>query len=538
MVDVLDYAINKNKIEQKIPQAIDSWLEDHIDPDSGYALDNTLQSAEAAAPAKTVGDAIGELKSALTLKADQSEVDEINAENAKAYQNVFLEKELTNQTFFQKDMDKAISTILENDGDALVCGTNLFSTAYEQGKTFPTGATVTINGTNVTVTATESRKYNRAWFIIPNGRSLIGKYVSFKTTLVSVTSGIEANVSAGLCWIDNGGVSSIIATIKASNSYTYENRLVQDPSAPTAQMAFFIDASGSAFSTVGDYITLSNIQFNVGTTLSTYADFNGDILESGTHKLEVSGLTTILCDDGFDLSYGDVYSVFDTEHPFYHKKVLIIGDSISTGTSSNKTIPGTDYEHYDKWVDYCISSNYFDGATIVNSSIHASGFVAENSSFAGQTFGYRLENMANKSSFDYVIVFGGVNDYIQEIAWTDFTNAVDDFMEYLVDNYTQARLIVVSPLRSRHTALNSAGKYMTDYADYIKQKANDYCLPLIDATSDSGFCPFITSFRNRWTNVPTGYSDPDGVHPNAEYMELFLAPYLARNLALYAESVT
>ena len=41
---------------QDIKDEIDSWLDDNIDPDSGYALDRTLSLSNAAAPADMVGD--------------------------------------------------------------------------------------------------------------------------------------------------------------------------------------------------------------------------------------------------------------------------------------------------------------------------------------------------------------------------------------------------------------------------------------------------------------------------------------------------
>lgn len=44
------------------PAMVDAWLEDNIDPSTGYALDRSLQAQNAAAPADLVGD----LKSALT----------------------------------------------------------------------------------------------------------------------------------------------------------------------------------------------------------------------------------------------------------------------------------------------------------------------------------------------------------------------------------------------------------------------------------------------------------------------------------------
>ena len=48
-----NYADN---IADPVNGIVTQWLEDHIDPGSGYALDTTLRSAAAAAPAFTVGD--------------------------------------------------------------------------------------------------------------------------------------------------------------------------------------------------------------------------------------------------------------------------------------------------------------------------------------------------------------------------------------------------------------------------------------------------------------------------------------------------
>ena len=49
-----------------IVSTTESWLNDHIDPTTGYAVDNTLSTAGAAADAKAAGDAISDLNNALT----------------------------------------------------------------------------------------------------------------------------------------------------------------------------------------------------------------------------------------------------------------------------------------------------------------------------------------------------------------------------------------------------------------------------------------------------------------------------------------
>lgn len=46
-------------------EEVGTWLAAHIDPDTGYVIDNTLTVSQAAADAKTVGDNIDELKSTL-----------------------------------------------------------------------------------------------------------------------------------------------------------------------------------------------------------------------------------------------------------------------------------------------------------------------------------------------------------------------------------------------------------------------------------------------------------------------------------------
>lgn len=61
-----DAAASAAEAEQYTPEAIHTWLEENIDPDSGYALDRTLSEKLAAAPADMVGD----------LKSDLSQADE------------------------------------------------------------------------------------------------------------------------------------------------------------------------------------------------------------------------------------------------------------------------------------------------------------------------------------------------------------------------------------------------------------------------------------------------------------------------------
>ena len=217
--------------------------------------------------------------------------------------------------------------------------------------------------------------------------------------------------------------------------------------------------------------------------------------------------------DGNDVSYNTGASLAE-------KKVLIIGDSISTDA----------YGNYKKWVTNLIENGFFDGTRVTNNSYHATGFVAtysEGGVVRSDTFENRLQAITEKSTYDLVITFGGINDYIQGIDFDTFKTAVDSYFLYLIKNFITARIVVFSPLRTYNVYKNTAGHYQTEYADYIREVAKSYCLPVLDLTMESGFCPFIDEFKAMWTLTPSGYSTPDGVHPTAEYSEKYLAPMIA-----------
>lgn len=206
-------------------------------------------------------------------------------------------------------------------------------------------------------------------------------------------------------------------------------------------------------------------------------------------------------------------------------KVLVLGDSISTDY----------YGNYAKWVSVLVEQGFFPANT-TNDSIHATGFVAEYTAEGDvdNNFIHRLKAVTDRESYDLVVIFGGINDFIQAIPMGEsggdptvsFVPAVDSFFEYLVNNFSHAKIAVLSPLQTYNLNPNTAGHLQTDYAAYIRQAAKKYCLPVLNLTEESGFRPFNENFKNMWTLIPEGYDGADGVHPNAEYQEKFLAPMI------------
>ena len=221
-----------------------------------------------------------------------------------------------------------------------------------------------------------------------------------------------------------------------------------------------------------------------------------------------------------------VNSITKTGENLIDKKVLVIGDSISTD----------DYGNYKKWVTHLIEEGFFNKANVTNSSFHATGFVADyiEGDYHSGTFIERLTKITEKEIYDLVIIFGGINDFIdprQNIEWTMFTGAVDNFFEYLINNFTQARICVLRPLRTYNIYPNKhTKKLQQEYSEYINTVAKKYCLPVLNLTEDSGFCPFVDSFNKKWTLIPKGFNSNDGVHPNEQYEKEFLAPMIKKFL--------
>ena len=212
-------------------------------------------------------------------------------------------------------------------------------------------------------------------------------------------------------------------------------------------------------------------------------------------------------------------------------KILIVGDSISA----------YNYGNYKKWVQFLTDQGYFM-ADVNNNSVHATGYIATLSGNHDDTFPVRLKAVTSPSSYDLVVVFGGVNDFIQNVPMGSasdsetqyFVPAVDDFYSYLATNFLNARVLVILPMKCG-TAYNSSGEPTTntqseklsDYADYIKTVAEKYSFPVFDLLNESGFYPWLTAFKNTWTH------SSDGLHPTADYSEKFLAPLIKQFINKY-----
>lgn len=229
-------------------------------------------------------------------------------------------------------------------------------------------------------------------------------------------------------------------------------------------------------------------------------------------------------------------------------KVLIIGDSISAGATCHALDSNfANYGNYDKWIENLIEWNFFDINNIKNNSLHASGFVAENpnsklsfngisykNSFLDRTKYLVAKGAIDLSSFDLVIVFGGINDF-KDITiemgtsgsgdTTKIIPAMEEFYSYLIDNCIQARICTILPTRCSFGD-TFRGVTIFEFSEAIKKVVGKYSLPLLDLTNRSGFYPFTAKFKAMWTRDFDGSGRGDGIHPNAEYYKRYLTPQI------------
>ncbi len=211
----------------------------------------------------------------------------------------------------------------------------------------------------------------------------------------------------------------------------------------------------------------------------------------------------------------------------YDKKVLILGDSISTGDSSYAIHGIPKYGGYNKWVDALMADGFFNEYSTRNDSIHATGYVAQFEN-RGNDYVSRLKAVQNPETYDYVFITGCYNDWQHDVDLVSLKNAVDEFYEYLVTHFTQAKILVMNSLKSFRCAFENAnGNYQYEYNDYIYEVARKYSFPFFNLYYESGFCPEVPVYRNMWTYYAVAEGETegvyDGVHPNERWCRYFMA---------------
>jgi lysophospholipase L1-like esterase len=534
---------------QDIKDEIDSWLENNIDPDSGYALDRTLSLENAAAPADMVGD----LKSALN-DISSTQLNFVNTTGG----NLFNKAEATTGKYISNSGNETTQStsgysnyIPVTQGDVIrftkwgngaeVCqlynsektwvqATRFIQTAMDGyiEVTIPSGcyyATINFSLTNIdNVVFVKNQSYDASY------AGTYGFTISPKELYkLSTPELIDINNSIiGISKIDGflgfNNMPDILNTGSLINKeFVATNGTITSTTNTQANRTDYIDVSAY----VGKYFRIESYEISAISVIAFY-DENHDVIgtipgTASAYTLAINyiripetakyAIFSVFCPSEIvsklKVYLGDYYLPKMYEDIEYLKShgptswsgcsANFLGDSITYGLytpvggqSPTAQANPTYVQTVKEFLDLEYSRNYGSSGTCISSATSQS----PQSSFVN-----RYSSM--ESDADIVVVFGGTNDYGTSVPMgdptdttdTSFYGSMDVLCKGLIAKYLGKRIVFITPIpRNGENTPNSAGKTLQDYRDAIVDVAqNRYGLAIIDgrnlgiSTADSTY---------------------------------------------------
>lgn len=194
-----------------------------------------------------------------------------------------------------------------------------------------------------------------------------------------------------------------------------------------------------------------------------------------------------------------------------NKTILFLGDSITEGAIT------TNIEN-----SYVNVVKKLSGASVINYGVSGTRIARQTEQHLGTTkfnYDFNLRAEIMQSEADYVVVFGGVNDYGHGVAplgneddetvYT-FYGAVKSLYSKLKTKYVNAKIVVILPLNS---AMDEPEKIkhgikvtLSDYREIIRKVATKNGFNILDLTNVAELNPLIEENNNKYFS--------DGLHPN------------------------
>lgn len=193
------------------------------------------------------------------------------------------------------------------------------------------------------------------------------------------------------------------------------------------------------------------------------------------------------------------------------KKVAFLGDSITEGVGAS-----------DKAHRYTDVFQAITGCEIFVDGISGSRMALQHNEDMeiphNKYFSSRVP--ALPSELDYIVVFGGTNDFghgnapfgtLTDQTVDTFCGALRVLCEALLKKYPYATIVFMTPLHrlSENTLVNEIGlprKPLIDYVNAIRTICEEYALPVLDLYKISGMQPSVDVIREIYM--------PDGLHPS------------------------
>ena len=195
------------------------------------------------------------------------------------------------------------------------------------------------------------------------------------------------------------------------------------------------------------------------------------------------------------------------------KKINFLGDSITEGAGASCI--ENRFTNLIASKTGAICNNYGIGGTRI-----AEQWQTSLDPIWDKTFQSRVEEMEGDA--DYIIVFGGTNDFghgdaplgtMYDRTTKTFYGALHLLYISLVEKYPTAKIGIITPLhRCNEDNMRGDGNKIQDvatlktYVEIIREVAEYYSLPVLDLFKESGLQPKIPVIQEMYM--------PDGLHPN------------------------
>lgn len=227
-----------------------------------------------------------------------------------------------------------------------------------------------------------------------------------------------------------------------------------------------------------------------------------------------------------------INSTFDDY--FYDKKVTFLGDSITYGVdgSTNGEVVAKPYPTLVSEILKCTSINLgIPGSTVAGDGI-------TDTDITNNKLGYLPMNLRYTqidSDSDYIIVFGGINDYTANVKTPlgikgDTTNltfygALKILLDGLIEKYPNSKIGYITPLKkSGWYNNNEYGINLEKYYNAIIEMCEERSIPVLDFFKNGGCYGEVQAWKN--INLP------DGLHPTQVYYNK-----LSRTISEFIKSI-
>ena len=539
-----------------------AWLAEHVNPETGYVIDDSLTIRGAAADAKAVGDAISDLNNALTYLEDAT----------TDKKNTPVTITITTNGYYKTDgtwvsaSNRQSGTISVQEGDRYELNTVMSSSQipciiyWNNGSVvgydlLGSGTAVTIEDYLIIIESgvdqlTVQSVTNSSPMTIEKTAQVIKSYTKSETdTAIANMGATKVNL--------NGANSDFITERSDINLYNYETRSVNT----------VIDRNTGVTSTNNSYDLTDYIPVNSGvaykaktwlhdaygnTGVSTGALFNAnkeyvsaiasDDLKNGTYNPSVDGYVRLnMSKSTLDVSLIYVFS-FASSFPSIYAEYEEVPYVIAEGYSDNTLkINGKGVAFGDSITEFGLYPYYMgkisgidfancgiSGTCMANRSsdpLHdvslgnlidniVAGTVADlYTSMSGTLDQYQLANLAkirdtDFSEVNYVTIAYGTNDYAEQASIDNQSNKMDDTttcgslrhsIAALLTVYPNIRIFVFTPAyRDRLT--QGDGHNSDEYPNGAGKYLYEYADAIVSASENDMHVPCKNCYRESEVN--------------------------------------